>query len=736
MAFIPPTKIVFSGNHSACNEHIKFALNQLAILERQMSFQNLNEGVRRISPYLGVFVECISSFSKHEVRIHVAPVRLPLPLMVPEKPVEKVKLVDELPCLNFPIIAAGKYIKDFAAPGIPYLGKRYCFLDNKEIGSSEPIKSCEPTTEKPAPKHFTKGETSFLQVRYEKAPVQIADMQDGVAVEITKNLIMSLAIATSANEEAFEITHRIRITATQEHVPNKEDLAEDPSQVMLHLDGLEGFDLNDLPLEIEVDGYIHTLSKKIKVSPCITVHKFEFLLPDRPKNTQLSANFSEDFSRLYVVYYDNGDVTRIIYKPFIKNQLNESGSIEKIISWMEIEKSTISHPLGYTRKFLYVSREGYIYGYDKSITAPAETLPLVGIDLHESIGISKQILSLIARRSPQGGTLYSVTHEYLRINIVTLEEEITEYCSEGVGIANGDFSGVFIAKDPSFPDYFMIDSCLAVDTYYTGYYRSVPTNTGYGGCGAGYVDKIVNGVPIVIDPDAFRIAPQTGKVGFFDDSMTFNFASSGGYPDEVVNFYGAYEGILNITGAINISSTRHTHRLTTTTTAIPPGEFWPEDAEQLVRDTKSHIYGNVGPGHYFVRQNIVEERIGAQSLTRALGTAEYYWSTPDTPSWYSYPALLRVPSTGQTENKPETQDILSPFEVLNAKGLHSFIAWDNNTSKSNPNGIIIKGLRYTEYPGETEDNLIVEMNGKDILANVLDKTGINPDNLHYLGFIL
>jgi len=71
MAFIPPTKIVFSGNRSACQEHIKFALNQLAILEKQMSFQSLNEGVRRISPYQGVYVECLSSFSKHEVRIQV-----------------------------------------------------------------------------------------------------------------------------------------------------------------------------------------------------------------------------------------------------------------------------------------------------------------------------------------------------------------------------------------------------------------------------------------------------------------------------------------------------------------------------------------------------------------------------------------------------------------------------------------------------------------------------------------
>lgn len=71
--FIPPIKVRFYGDVSAGQDHIKFAKNQLAILERQMSFQNIHQGRRVVSPYDGVLVECLSNFSQHEVRIFVAP---------------------------------------------------------------------------------------------------------------------------------------------------------------------------------------------------------------------------------------------------------------------------------------------------------------------------------------------------------------------------------------------------------------------------------------------------------------------------------------------------------------------------------------------------------------------------------------------------------------------------------------------------------------------------------------
>lgn len=73
MPLIPNTKLVFNGDKGACQYHIKFATSQLAILERLMSFQKLNEGRRVVSPYKGVTVECLSKFGKKEVRITVVP---------------------------------------------------------------------------------------------------------------------------------------------------------------------------------------------------------------------------------------------------------------------------------------------------------------------------------------------------------------------------------------------------------------------------------------------------------------------------------------------------------------------------------------------------------------------------------------------------------------------------------------------------------------------------------------
>jgi hypothetical protein len=71
MPLIPPVKIKLGGNRGAGQSYIKFATAQLSILERQMSFQNLNEGSRVVSPIEGVTVWCISKFGKKEVQIQV-----------------------------------------------------------------------------------------------------------------------------------------------------------------------------------------------------------------------------------------------------------------------------------------------------------------------------------------------------------------------------------------------------------------------------------------------------------------------------------------------------------------------------------------------------------------------------------------------------------------------------------------------------------------------------------------
>ena len=56
---IPPT-IIVSKDKALGYELKKFALQQLSILERLMSFQKINDDSRVVSPYPGVLVECWS----------------------------------------------------------------------------------------------------------------------------------------------------------------------------------------------------------------------------------------------------------------------------------------------------------------------------------------------------------------------------------------------------------------------------------------------------------------------------------------------------------------------------------------------------------------------------------------------------------------------------------------------------------------------------------------------------
>lgn len=61
------------GDHVKARELSKLGLQQLSILERQMSFQKLNEGNRVVQPYRGVTIECVICFTIATVTISVEP---------------------------------------------------------------------------------------------------------------------------------------------------------------------------------------------------------------------------------------------------------------------------------------------------------------------------------------------------------------------------------------------------------------------------------------------------------------------------------------------------------------------------------------------------------------------------------------------------------------------------------------------------------------------------------------
>jgi hypothetical protein len=120
MPLIPETKIVHSGNKAAAQGHIKFATAQLAILERLMSYQKLNEGRRVVSPYPGVTVECTSRFGHKEVHINVAsPPSPPLVAPVSIKPDLCQKVIEEYKPDEFLIFAkCGEEIKQASLPSL------------------------------------------------------------------------------------------------------------------------------------------------------------------------------------------------------------------------------------------------------------------------------------------------------------------------------------------------------------------------------------------------------------------------------------------------------------------------------------------------------------------------------------------------------------------------------------------------------------------------------------------
>ena len=67
---IPP-KIVLANNSQAEADFIGLALSQLAILERLLSFHNVNSNYRRVDPYPGVLLEAWKTFSIREAKITV-----------------------------------------------------------------------------------------------------------------------------------------------------------------------------------------------------------------------------------------------------------------------------------------------------------------------------------------------------------------------------------------------------------------------------------------------------------------------------------------------------------------------------------------------------------------------------------------------------------------------------------------------------------------------------------------
>jgi len=121
-----PVKIVVDGDLVRGKELIGFAKDQMRILQRQMSFQKLNEGNRQVQPFPGVLVECWSSYSLKEIYIYVEP---PKPSggepIIPPK--------EERYCPCFPHFTLGKIVTVIPELSDPLIAADITFLETERF---------------------------------------------------------------------------------------------------------------------------------------------------------------------------------------------------------------------------------------------------------------------------------------------------------------------------------------------------------------------------------------------------------------------------------------------------------------------------------------------------------------------------------------------------------------------------------------------------------------------------
>ena len=81
-----PIGVSLVGDIPRCYQYIGLAKSQLDILERQLSFQEINVGARSVKPFSGVTIKAWTCFNYRKVSIYVDPLE-----DVPEKPKDKPK---------------------------------------------------------------------------------------------------------------------------------------------------------------------------------------------------------------------------------------------------------------------------------------------------------------------------------------------------------------------------------------------------------------------------------------------------------------------------------------------------------------------------------------------------------------------------------------------------------------------------------------------------------------------
>jgi len=692
-----PSKIIISGDPEAGKALIGTGHRQMAILENLMRFQGLEQYSIKMSPYPGAVIVCRKVFGLRTIEIATGARRMQ------EEPVRFIYG-------KIPLLMAGMYELDGE---IPSLGKVLISYTTPFVSTDNLVRAVGPT------EHFTQGGKQFLQVRYLLAQIPGPE-------ESSRELIPSLALAVSGS------TFRIK-AAFSEPLPS--------SPV---LDTGKTFD----PIDSMDDG-VNDLARVYYLKPGYKVYTSTTEIALADSEGVLSVNYSTDKTRLFVAYgFRSAEevITDYLSSPgasstisFIVYQMVVAEGFSNI-AW-EIE-SQGTYTVPYFIQDLFADEDGKIWGPYKPYRVDGVT-----------------------------PTAYTVEYSCATVDIFTGDTSSASKFCVGNTIVDGKFAGVFYDMKVEFltnilgmtttynnvitSEYFsgpgMVPGAdgYAYETYYDGVgYTGGPWYDPYvesGTFDSQYVIYSSGNFDATMwrSYDGTRHGENCQDITVYAGDQSVNTVASGNRTHNTAYIYGHYEQRSH-----PITGPPPWYTAYTSYDSILLNKKITEDLEQHdVADTvtvqnglvSSRVQSSMTTRHRSWDKSwdaYFEGNEGAPNIRIAGYTAQgdypddpYYDPDGTVSDENGYFPFMEYEDIEET-SVPEACSIKYPLTVSNAIGATSFIAWDNN-----PQGVMIKGVRYTTPTDLTTALFKATINDIDVSAKLLQLSGLTPQYVHYVGFL-
>jgi hypothetical protein len=672
MPLIPKTKIKLTGKKGAAQGLIKFATAQLAILERQMSFQNLNEGRRVVSPFDGVTVECISKFGQKEIRVHVDNIPVPVSSRVPiyEKVPAPIKNIVEDEYGILPLVA---HTGTDCAFGI---------LNISEI-TPAPFESW--TALEPG---GVNADYSFLQVRYLKE-LALFD------AEIEKEIIFSLKIARAGGRD-FYLTSLNYTTTYTIQITSLEEFGDEEIQQI------------DLPFEIGV-------SKKVSLSPAHDVHLFALELSYYGADTyNVTANFNADRTKLYVVAWGSGidnlyPTVSLDTDPAPTSSgtvyVYDRSLVDGVITWTLSFTDTITVP--YFMAGAFIDTAGVLSGLYEIILPPASTADPFCVELDyygtrvDGDDYNVQLAEPVILCATLDLESYSQGTTTL-LDSITVAGATT---SIGMTITDGDFAPVTMDISNS---------------------RTVPFIEGTGDgptylwdqseyCAPWDIDCDTDGHPVCLAQNIpYWIFYNAEVDGYVSSVLPANSIDDTYWHSYLfVNDYGKATGQINSVGILG-----RTYANTTIFQGNGTGLMYPSTEEYDLYMTKENPV-------------LVRTMFGGVIFDDGERITDYHHVGVGNPDVYGEDPW---PDHDITILNITESSIKYPLAIANATGLNGFISHDQNPTDFYSTLELI-GVMYQDLSDSNIIKNKITVNGIVMSDEALIATGISTGAIHSIGFI-